>query len=192
MILHNLTTRTRESEAFSNFESESDSEHSVQSNYRSNHETPDNPVDDSSEHTPPPEADTTLPTPPDHEANQYQRSEENAESISTPPPDQQSGNTNDSVPTPPLNTQVENEEAVLPFADDTMPYPYMKYWDEPDVEAHVYAFLQTWEANHVSHWFTEAEVERSKIEEFWMTLEVSAVEWHKKHLPGSFAKFEVL
>ena len=54
LILHNLTTRTRESEAFSNFESESDNEHSVQSNYRSSHDTPENPVEDGSEHTPTP------------------------------------------------------------------------------------------------------------------------------------------
>ena len=52
-----------------------------------------------------------------------------------------------------------------------MPYPYPKYWEKPDAEVHVYAFLQTWEANHVSQRLTEPEVEWSKIAEFGMTLE---------------------
>ena len=65
--------------------------------------------------------------------------------------------------------------------------PYSKYRDEPDAEAHMYAFLQTWEANHVSQRLTEAEVERSKVAEFSMTLEGPAARWHAQHLPGSFA-----
>ena len=41
----------------------------------------------------------------------------------------------DCVPTPPLEQPT----------DDNMLYP--KHRDEQDVEAHVYAFVQTWEAN---------------------------------------------
>ena len=73
-----------------------------------------------------------------------------------------------------------------------MSYPYSKYRDDPDAEAHVYAFLQTWEANHVSQRLTEPEVGRSKITEFSMTLEGPTARCHAKHLPGSFATFEAL
>ena len=34
--------------------------------------------------------------------------------------------------------------------DINMSYPYPKYRDELDAEAHVHTLLQTWEANHVS------------------------------------------
>ena len=73
-----------------------------------------------------------------------------------------------------------------------MPYPYPKYWDDPDAEAHVYTFLWTWEANNVSQRLTEPEAERSKVAEFGMTLEGSAAQWHAKHLPDSVATFEAL
>ena len=46
------------------------------------------------------------------------------------------------------------------FEEYTMPYPYSKYHDDPDAKAHVYAFLQTWEVNHVSQRLTEPEAER--------------------------------
>ena len=59
-----------------------------------------------------------------------------------------------------------------------MSFRYPKCRDDPDGEAHVYAFLQTWEANHVSQRLNTAEAERSKIAEFDMTLEVSAARWH--------------
>ena len=54
------------------------------------------------------------------------------------------------------------------------------------------AFLQTWEANHVSQRLTEPEAERSKVTKFGMTLEGPAARWHAKHLPGSFATFDAL
>ena len=54
-ILKTLATGNRDLEAFSALESESDNEHNVQSNYRSSHDTPDNPEEDDSEHTPTPE-----------------------------------------------------------------------------------------------------------------------------------------
>ena len=73
-----------------------------------------------------------------------------------------------------------------------MPYPYPKYCDDPDAEAYVYAFLQTWEANHVSQRLTEPEAEWSKVSEFGMTLERPASRCHAKHSPGSFATFEAL
>ena len=62
-----------------------------------------------------------------------------------------------------------------------MPYRYPKYQDDPDEEARVYAFLQRWEANHVSQRLMEPETERSKVAEFSMTLEGPAARWHAKH-----------
>ena len=102
------------------------------------------------------------------------------------------------VPTPQPESPTEQEERVptpAPTAqedDDTMPYQYPKYRDDPDAEAHIYAFLQTWEVNHVSQRLNEAEAERSKIAEFGMTLEGQATQWPSKHLPGSIDTFEEL
>ena len=73
-----------------------------------------------------------------------------------------------------------------------MSYPYSKYRDDLDAEAHMYAFLQTWEANHVSQRFTDTEAELSKITEFGMTLEGPTACWHAKNLPGIFPTFEAL
>ena len=81
---------------------------------------------------------------------------------------------NDYPPTPPVH------EPVRATDNDTMPYPYPKYRDEPGAEAHVYAFLQTWDANHVSQRLREEEVGRSKIMEFGMSLEGSTTWWHKR------------
>ena len=78
------------------------------------------------------------------------------------------------------------------FDNDRMSYPYTKYRDDLDAEAHVYTFLHTCEANHVLQRLKEAKVERSKIAEFGMTLVGPTTRWHKKHLPGSFATFEAL
>ena len=96
------------------------------------------------EHLLTPESGTTLPTSPDHESNQDQQSERMTEH-GTPPPDQQYEKKNDRVPTPSPNRKSEKEEdqtptplPVLPFDDDTMPYPYSKYWDKPDAEVHAY------------------------------------------------------
>ena len=79
-----------------------------------------------------------------------------------------------------------------PSEEDIMTYPYAKYRDNPYAKAHVFAFLQTWEANHVSQRFTDVEAERSKIVEFGMTLDGPATWWHAKHMPCRFATFDTL
>ena len=76
--------------------------------------------------------------------------------------------------------------------DDNMTFQYPKYWDDPDAEAHVYAFQQTWEANHVSQRSTAAEAERSKMAEFGMTLEGPAARWHLTQDPNTITTFEAL
>ena len=55
--------------------------------------------------------------------------------------------------------------------DDTMPYPYLKYWEDPNAEAHVYAFFADMGSQPVSQQLTDAEAKCSKIAEFGMTLE---------------------
>ena len=64
-----------------------------------------------------------------------------------------------------MEKEKEHKPLVQTFEDYTMPYPYSKYRDDPDAEAHVYAVLQMWEANHVSQRLIEPEAKRSKIAE---------------------------
>ena len=134
------------------------------------------------EHTPTPtarEAEDHIPTPPTEEAKAR---------IPTPPAEE----AKDRTPAPPKERKEEYTQPEQPYMDDTMPYPYPKYRDDPDVEAHVYAFLQTWEANHVSQRLTEPEAERSKVAEFGMTLEEPSACWQAKNLSDSFSSFEAL
>ena len=94
------------------------------------------------------------------------------------------------VPTPPTQEIIPATECAE--EEDTMMYQYPKYQDDPDMEAHIRAFLETWEANHVSKRLTKAKAEGSKIVEFGLSLEGPAVQRHAKHLPGSFAPFQAL
>ena len=65
----------------------------------------------------------------------------------------------DRTSSPPPTEKDNHTTPVQPFEDYTMPYPYSKYREDPDVEAHVYVFLQKWEANHVSERLTKPEAE---------------------------------
>ena len=111
-ILQTLATGVGESKLLSALESDLDDEHNVHSNYRSNHNTPDKPEEDDLEHTPTPETETTLPTPPFHEINPDQQTERTAKSIPTPPPDQQSEEKNDCMPRP-LPAQPLDKDTML-------------------------------------------------------------------------------
>ena len=73
-----------------------------------------------------------------------------------------------------------------------MSFQYPRYRDDPDAEAHVHAFQQTWEANHVSQRLNAAEEERSKMAEFGMTLEGPAARWHLNQDPTTIPTFETL
>ena len=64
-----------------------------------------------------------------------------------------------------------DEEKFDQHHEDTMAYPYPKYNHEADAEAHVRAFLTTWQANHVSQRLLEMDVDKSKIVEFELSLE---------------------
>ena len=50
-----------------------------------------------------------------------------------------------------------DEEQFDQHQEDTMLYPYPKYHDEADAEAHICAFLRIWQANHVLQRFSEAQ-----------------------------------
>ena len=82
-----------------------------------------------------------IPIPPAQEENLKQQLEKESNDIPTQPLNRQSKKKDNRVPTLALERPTDN---------DNMRYTYSKYRDDPDVEAHVYAFLQTWEANHVS------------------------------------------
>ena len=56
-------------------------------------------------------------------------------------------------------------------------YPYIRYNDEADAEAHARAFLTTWEANHVSQCLAVANANASKIAEFGLSLNGQSTIW---------------
>ena len=104
--------------------------------------------------------------------------------------EQQSEEEHNHMPTSPIHEPIPETEQVK--EEDNMSYSYPKYHDELDAEAHIYAFLQTWENNHVSQRLMEAETERSNIAEFELSLEGPMTRWHAKHLLGTFATFQAL
>ena len=203
-ILQTLAAGDGDSEAFATLEAESESDGSVASRYKSSHDTPNDREDEGSEDsvTPAPEEEITLEfgdRQPPRKADRIPTTtaREPKERIPTTPAEEPTDRTPATpaeepkvlTPTPTADRERRKQESQL---DDTMPYPYPKYRDEADAEAHVYAFLQTWEANHISQRLTEPEAERSKIAEFGITLEGPAAQWHAKHLPGTFATFDAL
>ena len=108
----------------------------------------------------------TIPTPSKHGEYPEQPPEIENDCVPMPPLDQQNEKTKDRVSMTPSDRQSEEKEDRVPtpplgqpLDEDTMSYPYPKYRDDPYAEAHVYAFLQTWEANHVSQRLTDTEVE---------------------------------
>ena len=171
--MHTLAVGNGDAEEFATLESDSNSEESVESRYKSSHDTPNHPEHDESDGlamrkpteelplvsrdrqspnktkrtpTPPVEkAEDRTPTPPAEKAEDCKPTP-TAEKIKdrTPSP-------------PPTEQEKEYTPPEQPYEDYTMPYPYPKYRDDPDAEAHVYAFLQTWEENHVSQRLTEPE-----------------------------------
>ena len=54
------------------------------------------------------------------------------------------------VNSPLEDIQTEENSFYDIWAEDTMPYPYSKYRDGADAEAHIRDFLTTWEINHAA------------------------------------------
>ena len=167
-----------DSEAFSTIESDSDRGYSAHTNYGSSNDTLDRLEDEESDNLPTPEPEIT-----ELESPKKTTTADQHEERPPTPPRESPKEQEERPPTPP-------DRVLTP--DDDVPYQYPKYRDDLDMEAHVYAFLQTWEANHVSQQLNDAKVERWKIAKFGMTLEGPAAWWHSKHLPGSITMFEDL
>ena len=75
---------------------------------------------------------------------------------------------------------------------DTMLYPYPRYNEEADEEAHVRTFLTTWQANHMSQRLAMADVETSIITEFRLLRDGQASNWYSQHDLGEFPSFQEL
>ena len=184
-LLQALAAGEGESEAFSAFESDSNEEHGADTNYRNCNEIPDGPEDEESdtlqtpepeltrleppetevEHPPEPEVEEERPPTPEVEEQRPPTPEVEEERPPTPKDEEQRPPTpTDAEQRPPTPTDEEERPptppAHVPTPNDDMPFQYPKYRDDPDAEAHVHAFQQTWEANHVSQHLNEAEAER--------------------------------
>ena len=73
-----------------------------------------------------------------------------------------------------------------------MSYPYSKYNDEADAEAHIHTFLATWQTNHVSQRLSEADANKSKIVEFRLSLDGKLANWYSQHEEDEFQSFKQL
>ena len=73
-----------------------------------------------------------------------------------------------------------------------MPYPYSKYRDGADVEAHIRDFLTTWEINHGAQWLSAATEDKSKIAKFVLSLDGPSANWFAQNGLKAFESFEQL
>ena len=82
------------------------------------------------------------------------------------------------------------------FTDDPeyekMSYPYPRYNDEANAEAHVHTFLTTWQAHHVSQRLASTDMNASRIAEFGLLLDGQATNWYSQHDITEFHEFEQL
>ena len=76
--------------------------------------------------------------------------------------------------------------------EDTMSYPYPRYNDEADAEAHIRAYLTTWQANHASKRLRVTEANISKVAEFELSLDGRAASWYSQNDIAKFANFDQL
>ena len=76
--------------------------------------------------------------------------------------------------------------------EDLMSYPYPRYNGEADAEAHIRAYLTTWQANHASKRLGLVEANISKIAEFGLSLDGQAASWYSQNEISEFADFDQL
>ena len=98
-----------------------------------------------------------------------------------------SGSENPFEHTPPRSPPTDFSDS----KEDTMPYPYPRYNGEADAEAHIRAYLTTWQVNHASKCFGLIEANISKIAEFGLSLDGQAgscVERQAQHRPHRLSK----
>ena len=88
--------------------------------------------------------------------------------------------------------QTEDNSFYDIWGDDTMSYPYSKYKDGADAEAHIRDFLTTWEINHAPQRLSTATEDKSKIAEFVMSLYGPSTNWLAQNGIRAFESFEQL
>ena len=71
-----------------------------------------------------------------------------------------------------------------------MSYPYSKYRDGVDAEAHIRDFLTIWEINHAAQRLSATAEEKSKIVEFVLSLDGLSANWFAKNGIRAFESFE--
>ena len=76
--------------------------------------------------------------------------------------------------------------------EDTISYPYPRYNGESDAEAHIRAYLTTWQANHASKRLGMTEANISKIAELGLSLDGQAASWYSQNDIAEFANFDQL
>ena len=76
------------------------------------------------------------------------------------------------------------------WVEDTMLYPYSKYRDGVDVEAHIRDFLTTWAINHAAQWLSIAAEDNLKIAEFVQSLDGPSANWFSQNGNRAFESFE--
>ena len=76
--------------------------------------------------------------------------------------------------------------------DDNMPYPYSKYEDGVNVEAHIRDFLTTWEINHGAQRLSMVAEDKSKIAEFVLSLDGPLTNQFAQNGLNAFDSFEHL
>ena len=81
------------------------------------------------------------------------------------------------VNSPLRDNQAEENSFYDIWAEDTMPYPYSKYRDDADAEAHIRDFLDTWEINHAAQQLSTSAKDKSKIVEFFLSLDGPSTNW---------------
>ena len=78
------------------------------------------------------------------------------------------------------------------WGEDNMPYPYSKYRDGADAEAHIRNFLTTWEINHGAQRLSATTEDKSKIAEFVLSLDGPSANWFAQNGLKAFESFEQL
>ena len=73
-----------------------------------------------------------------------------------------------------------------------MPYPYSKFREGVDAEAHIRDFLTTWEINHGAQRLSVIVEDKSKIVEFVLSLDGQSANWFAQNGFRAFETFEQL
>ena len=73
-----------------------------------------------------------------------------------------------------------------------MPDPYPRYNGDADAEAHICAYLTTWQVNHASKRLGLIEANISKIAKFGLSLDGQAWSWYSQNDIAEFANFDQL